>query len=255
MLNNKYLLLLFLLFTYSSFSYKKVFHNKYITKEQWHQLQKFIVEPTTTFEMRNKINQVLYVYYDDWSYSKAVEFKKFHRHKCHHISLNELYTYSNLGLIRAIDKYNGKSNFIKYAEIYVKGELYKAITGLHPITSLSKNERVRKTNITDISALYKRKKLLQTKFLGDDEWLLEKLKIKNTFCHDNKLDYNYNDDYQVIWNKINTLKPFEKYLLYTKLNYFFEKQVTNKDIAEKLGYSEEHIRKTIAQSIKKIIVL
>ena len=255
MLNINYLLLLLLLSTYSYFSYKKVFHNRFITKEQWNQINKFIVDPTTTFEMRNKINQVLYVYYDDWSYLKAVEFKKRHRHKCEHISINELYTYSNMGLVSAIKKYNGKSSFIKYSEIYIRGELYKAITWLHPITSVSKNERLKKQNMTDFASLYKRKKLLHSKFFGCDEWLLEKLKIKNTFCDDISYKLGYHDDYQVIWNKINTLKPFEKHLLHTKIDYFFNKKESNKEIAEKFGYSEEHIRKTIAKAMKKVIPL
>ena len=245
--------LLFIFFFFLKGNSRKIFHNKYITPQQWIQIQKIIVNPETTYKMRNKINQVLYIYYDDWSFLKANEFKKMHKHKCHHISMNELYTYSNLGLIRAIKKYNGRSNFVKYAEIYVKGELYNAITGLHPITSVSKNERMKKHNITDIS--YK-KKLLQTRFLGDDEWLLDKLKIKNTFSE--QCDYTnnkYNDDYQQLWYKINSLKPFEQYLVRSKFNYYFEKQQTNKDLAEKLGYSEEHIRKIISKAINKITIL
>lgn len=258
MMHHMQLLFIFSLYFFYFFfqgNSKKIFHNKYITPQQWVQIQKFIVNSETSKKMRDKINQVLYIYYDDWSFLKAKKFKELHKHKCYHISMNELYTYSNMGLIRAIKNYNGRSNFVKYAEIYVKGELYRAITGLHPITSVSKYERLKKTNITDISSIYHRQKLLQTRFLGHDEWLLEKLKIKNVFFEQEDYTKNNYDDYQQLWNKINSLKPFEKYLLRSKFNYFFEKQQTNKDLAEKFGYSEEYIRKTIAKSIKKIIYL
>ena len=231
------------------FSYQLI--NKFIQKDQWKRLQFFITHPKITFEMRNKINRILYVYYDDWAFFKAIKFKKMHKYKCRHITLDELYTYSNIGLITAIQKYNGKSNFAKYAEIYVNGQLYKAITDLHPLTSISKNQRIHKITHKTSLSLHKFKKKLQTKFIGKDEWLLEKLKIQNTFYDNNNNNIDFYD-YQEIWNKINELKPFERQIFYSKLDFFFNKKASNKTISEKMGYSEEYIRQIIVKSMKKI---
>ena len=190
----------------------------------------------------------MYYYYDDWSYYKALKFKKFHQSKCKHIPLIELYSYSSMGLLKAIEKYNGKSNFTKYAENYVNGELYKGLTELYPITTLSKKERIKKQNISDIIFLNNKKKL-KTTFVGNNERLYEKSNIKNNYyVYKNYWERNY-EFYENFWEKINLLEPFEKYLIYSKYNYYLENKKSNLYLSKKIGYSEEYIRNKIKNAL------
>ena len=76
-------------------------------------------------------------------------------------------------------------------------------------------------------------------------YLLDKYeKEKDTF-HDRFI-------YQEIWNTINNLSPLDSKIISYKFNYNFEKQMSNKDIANLLNVSEESIRKKICSISKKL---
>lgn len=243
-----YYILLIILF-YQCYSYH--LSKKYLSLEQLKIIKKIIISCDKNSIIRRNVNKIIYNYYVDWSYYKALEFKNFHYNKCKHIPLLELYSYSNLGLLKAIQNYNGKYNFSKYANIYINGELLKGLTELHPITSISKYDRKKKQNISNEN-IYKRKKLLNTKFIGYDDWLYEKLIIKNNYYnYKNYWEYNY-ENYVEFWEKINLLTPFEIYLIKLKYDYFLNTKESNINIAKKLDYSEEHIRYTIKNAINKI---
>jgi len=245
------ILILYFLYNYKCYSMRTV-KNKYLSIHQWNTLKNYIIDPKIDINIRNKINKIIYYYYDDWSYYKALSFKNYHYNKCKHISLIELYTYSNIGLIKAIKKYNGKSNFTNYADIYINGELYKGLTELYPISHISKYERKKKQNISDIN--FKNK--LNTKFVGHDNWLYDKSDLKkkyyNYYNYKNYWEYNY-ENYEDFWEKIYSLKPFEIYLIKLKFDYFLKSKESNSNIAKKFNYSEEYIRITIKKILKKIL--
>ena len=246
-----YIILIFFYF-FNCYSIR-MFKNKYLNTNQWNFLKKHISSSTISANSRYKIDQIIYFYYDDWSYYKAISFKKFHYNKCKHISLNELYLYSNMGLVKAIKNYNGKSNFTKYAEFYINGELYKGLTELYPISNISKKERSKKQNISDIHSVRRQQKAT-TKYIGYDDWLFDKLNIKeNYYSYKNYWEYNY-EDYEEFWEKTNILPPFEKYLLFSKFDYFLKPKISNLNLANKFDYSEEYIRITIKHAIKKILI-
>ena len=194
--------------------------------------------------MKNTVHKLLFMYFNGWAITHAYLFKKNHPHKCHHISLNELSMYASFGLLKSIQNYKGTSNFAYYSSCYINGELYNAITELHPITDLSKKTRKKgnqSKNTTNRS---------QITFLRNNEWLfntylLDKYeKEKDTF-HDRFI-------YQEIWNTINNLSPLDSKIISYKFNYNFEKQMSNKDIANLLNVSEESIRKKICSISKKL---
>jgi hypothetical protein len=243
--------ILLILYIFNCYSIR-LFKNKYLNTNQWEILKKYITNPETNINIKNKIDKIIYFYYDDWSYYKALNFKKFHYNKCKHISLIELYSYSNMGLLKAIKKYNGKSNFTKYAEFYINGELYKGLTELYPISSISKKDRTRKRNISDVDFL-NRQKNTGTTFVGYDDWLYEKLDIKNNYySYKNYWEYNY-ENYEEFWEKTNLLNPFERYLIHSKFDYFLKSKESNINLAKKFSYSEEYIRIMIKNSLKKIL--
>jgi len=248
-----YIILLLLCF-FNVYSIR-IFKHNYLNKNQFDILKKYIVSPDTNLNIKNQIKNILYKNYDDWSYYKAFKFKKFHYNKCKHISVSELYLYSNKGLINAIQNYNGKSNFSKYANIYVNGELYKGLTELYPISNIHKKERIKSKNKNNLNNLDNYIKKRNTIFVGNDDWLYNKLNIKNndSYLYKNYWEYNY-DNYYGFWEKVKKLNSFEIYLINSKFNFYLEKKSTNLEISNKLGYSEEYIRITIVNALKKILI-
>ena len=216
--------------------------NNNITKEQWKLIHKIIIHPNTPFVMRNKVNEILYSKYETWAIHKAYQFKTHHKYKCRNINIQDLILYSLEGLKKATCKYNGKSYFHKYAEIYISGQLYYGLTELQPITSIPKYIRKNKSHpLKQNHNNYNYKKMLNTQFVGYEKyWIFEKIQ-KQIDDIDETIIYE-------LWNDIHLkLNPRSKQILSHKYNYFFETQLSNKKISEKMNCSEE----TIRQNLKK----
>jgi len=57
----------------------------------------------------------------------------------------------HMGLLHAIKNYNGKSSFYRYAQIYIKGSMYKELTVNYPISQIPKKERTKNKVVKYIS--------------------------------------------------------------------------------------------------------
>lgn len=197
---------------------------KLLINEQWKDIKVIIQNKNTPPFMREKINIILYEYYKDYALYKAMKFKKFHRHKCEHISLNDLYISSCKGLINSIKKYNGNSYFPKYANIHISSELYSTMTQLHPISPISKKIRMaKKIPLKNTQKVY---------YLGEND-------LSNKY-HNEDL-YN---TYVELWEIINMseLDTKIKKMLHYKYNFYFDKIRSNKEVAELMCCSSEHVR-------------
>ena len=106
---------------------------RYLVKEQWNDIRVIIQNKNTPDSMREKVNKILYTHYKDYALYKAIKFKKLHRYKCCHISLDDLHISACNGLIESIKNYNGNSYFLPYANIYIISALYSIMTELHTI--------------------------------------------------------------------------------------------------------------------------
>ena len=93
---------------------------------------------------RIKINNLLYECYKDWTREQVFKFKYKHYYKCNRIPTPELLLYGDVGLFKAIRKYNGKSEFYKYAVIYIDGELKNAISDSYSLSIIPRAERKKK---------------------------------------------------------------------------------------------------------------
>lgn len=217
---------------------------KYLTKSQLTSIQKIIQNPYSTPNMIRQVNKVLFIYYNDWAWEKAYCFKKKHPHKCYHISLNELSVYASIGLIKSIQNYKGTSNFAYYANCYINGELYNAITELHPITTISKKDRKKKIDIE------KKNQTKRSEFvlLQNNEWLFNKYLLDQY----EKENEKYHDifTYRELWNKIDSMS--DNKILHYKFNYQFDKQMSNKKISDLFDMSEENVRQKIISISEKL---
>jgi len=205
-----------------------------------------IKHPEIQISERNRINNIIFSKYKSWSIDKAYKFKKFHRYKCRNISIEDLKLYSLEGLMKAVKKYNGNSFFHYYAEKYIMGELYKGLTDLQPITIIPKSIRRSKTNTLKTENNYIYKKLLNTQFIGfDNYWMFEKRQPIKTEI--NSLQTRYD-----IWNSIKLKDAFSKRVFEYKYDIDFNKIRSNKQISILMACSEETIRKNMEKTKEKI---
>ena len=219
-------------------NYKLQINN--LSNIQWKQINTIISHPKITPILRNKVNQLIYSKYETWAIHKAYVFKKTHRYNSRNINIQDLILYSLEGLYKATTKYNGKSSFHTYAEIYVNGQLYSGLTTLQSITNIPK--QIRKQKEKTNYKIYKKK--LNTQFVGyDDYWIFDKVR--------NNIDVNENDIIyiQEFWNKINynnTINAFTRRIIHYKYNYYFDKIRSNKEISILMCCSEETVRQHLA---------
>ena len=215
--------------------------NNYLSKPQWAKINSLIKKTDMPFYVRNKINNILYTYYEKWALKKAKEFKSFHKHKCMNIKLNELELYSKFGLHKATLNYKGNSSFVNYAEKYILGELYNGLTKLHALTILP--ESYRKKNIAnkkDVKNIPMN--VMNTQFVSfDNYWIFD-----NYYKHSENEHLNniiMYDEQNILVDYIHSkLDTFSKRVFYYKYDMNFKSIRSNKVIAELMCCSEEKIR-------------
>jgi RNA polymerase sigma factor (sigma-70 family) len=187
--------------------------------------------------MREKINQILFTKYRTWTIHQAYLFKRYHRHKCRNINIEDLILYSLQGLQIAVNKYDGSSYFSTYANKYILWQLYQGLTDLQPITILSKSIRKRSLK-TENRNQYK--KLLNTQFIGfDNYWIFEKKQEQNSLETERRIEE--------LWENIE-LDVFSKRVFQYKYDIFFNTIRSNREISELMCCSEETIRMNLKKS-------
>jgi hypothetical protein len=108
---------------------------KYLTNMQWRNINYILGHNNSTPEMKNKVKNVIYNYYEDWAFSRVYYFRQKYWYICYQIQLDELKLYAYIGLRKAIINYDSKktSDFAKYASKYIYNEIFIGVNELLPI--------------------------------------------------------------------------------------------------------------------------
>ena len=234
-----------------------------LTNDQWNTIKNLLKKDDLSDYHKKQIHHLLYTKYENIAYWKAYQFKKLHNYKCSHLSVMELSLYSKMGLYKAIQKYNPQYSFYGFISLYIHNELCKGLTDLYPICSVPKSERIRKkkfitenNNPTEKKALWENrnsyKKKLRTKFIGKEDWLIDKNTIQKESCLQSKIIER--EMYEKIWIKIHRFTYMEKYIFQLKYDFYFNKIRSNLEIAENIGYSEEYVRRQVKSVIKQLLL-
>jgi hypothetical protein len=203
-------ILLTIILTISSYN----FNNKFLTNNQWNDIR-FIIKKNKNPIIRNKINKIIYSHYEKYAYYQSIKFKKKYFYKLSHISLDELFLYTSRGLYNSIKNYDGRSCFIKYANIYIKFELYKYLKIINPISKY---------------------------YIGNNIDYFDYITYKKNIYENNNPNNNSDNMYYNYWIIINKMNSELKIICKYKFNYRFEIIRTNKEIGKLMCCSEENIR-------------
>jgi len=227
----------------------RIINSLYMTKPVSTKVRKILQENKITGGERVKINNLFYECYKDWTRKQVYKFKYKHYYKCKRISTSELLLYGDVGLFKAIRKYNGKGEFHIYAGIYIDGELKKAISDSYSLSIIPRKERQKRRNITNEVELEEYKNKLEVQTYGrPNHWTY------NSNILDELIDEEERQNYlQERWFKISQLSAFHKRIMYLKYDYEFNSIRNNNRISKLMCCSEEWVRKTVNEVKERLI--
>jgi hypothetical protein len=126
----------------NTYFYKK---SKYLTAVQWKHINMILNNTNSSYDVKQKVKNIIYYYYEDWAFSKVYHIKKKYYSICKHIQLDELKLYAYIGLRKAIIHYDKQTeiiyNFSDYAYNYVYNEIVYGITELLPLYLYYENQK------------------------------------------------------------------------------------------------------------------
>jgi len=192
---------------------------KSLTNNEWMTINNILKNKNKGFSnniIQQKTRNVIYDSYENWAIKQSHVFKQYHTYLCRDIRGDELAIYGCVGLKKAVDNYDANKCglFTRYADFYLKNELYKAVYKLKPINSIKREDFI----------------LEQIRSNSDD--LLDANIVKNV----------YNEKWLELHDKLNS---FDFRCIYYKYSFDFNKKMSNAEVAELMCCSEETIRKAI----------
>jgi len=239
----------------------------HLTPQQMYSARGLLMNPALTVAQRQSVQNLLYVSHEKWAIKKAKEFKQLHHYKCRDISTDELVLTSRIGLLKSSKKYDGRSAFVRFSEIYVKSELLRTLTMRLSITNcISTRDRLKSKNTpTNVTRVV--------------EMLDRLVPSETTTPEENQKTSEF---YKSVWQFVDTLRrtpdakrkefedsssaaeegfrrehvgridAFTKRIIWLKYDYEFKVQRSNRQIAELMCCSEETVRKSVVKYCKGV---
>jgi len=187
---------------------------KTLSNSQWSNINN-ILRITKDEHIQTKIRNVIYEYYESWAIHQSHVFKQYHSYLCKDIKGDDLAMFGCIGLQKSTINYDATKCgvFAKYADFYIKGELYKGVRKLKPQVHCSSH--------IDYLHTAPKAPILQL----DLEFFTEK------------------------WESIKkSLTNFEYRCVIYKYSFEFIKEMPNSHIAKLMSCSEETVRKAIVKA-------
>ena len=222
-------------------------YNAILTRTQWNHIETCLQHPGLTHDMKHTIERLLFAHYTPLVYRECQDFVSFHRFKTKLLDKSDLTHYGLIGLYHATRKYNGRSNFYKYARVYIRGSLYKGLTKHYPISKIppkkrkeSKSKKFDSYDNDDTDSWF------DNVYLGNYEGQFSMASKETTA----KTDYSREIE---LWNTIhNHQNPFVRRIMEEKFDVDFSKKRSNKEVAKMEGKSEEWVRRNVCQTIMNL---
>ena len=205
----------------------------HLTPSQMYSIRGLLMNPVLTPPQRESLQNLLYVTHEKWAYKRATEFKQTHCYKCRDLSIEDLAFSSKIGLLKSSKKYNGRTSFIDYSEIYLKSELLRTLTTHLSITScVSPKIRMRsKTPTNNYTETY--------------PIIIRHNRNTVSAIFQPQVEIQHKEFYRSVWDFVETFNPFTKYVIRTKYDAEFKVRKSNREVAELMCCSEENVRKSV----------
>jgi hypothetical protein len=208
-------------------------------------INKLIQNNNLTPIMRQQIDIIIYDNYKNKTRSDAYIFYKKNYKLLKNVRINVLNLYAQVGLLKSIKNFNGKSNFYNYSKRYVNSEMLKCISE-HQLNLLPHYMKSSNKIPKNIKSKYNIMYFGSSN--GEDEWKLDDI---------TSIIYNQNDN--IINNKllniqivVNKLEPNIK----RTFNYRYDSNLkiirSLHHVSELMCWSEEQTRLVLLDAVNKI---
>jgi hypothetical protein len=224
----------------------------YLLPKQIQLINTLLQNKNLTPDMRIMINKIIYNNYKNKITYDSNKFYQEHYKilkSCNVLKKDVLDLYAQTGLLKAINNFNGKSNFYNYSKIYVKSEILKCISE-HKFNILP--HRIKSSN--KIPKYIKEK--YNILYIGstnhEDEW-----KYKSN----NNIDTNYDTDTDTNTNTnklsninmiVENLDPKIKRTFKYRYDYNLKKIRSISHVSELMCWSTEKTRQVLLNANKQI---
>lgn len=215
--------------------------NAYLVPSQWRLIEQTLQTPNLSLPLRREVDNILFRHHLPLAYRMFHDFVSMHQYKSRMVPHEDLKMASVMGLYHAIRKYNGRSNFNKFACIYISGSLYNTLTKQYPISKDTPKRRRSRRYVKHVP---------YDEIGSTQNWYLHNRDIEN-----NAPNTHTNIDYALMWSRIDTCTPFQRRLLRQKFDYQFDVIQTNRNIAHQNSCSEELVRRNIYAAIQHLTAM
>lgn len=215
----------------------------YLNNDQYYSIIKLVRNKNLLPYQRDKINTILYKSHEKYAIKNSLLFKRKHYYKCKKISNDEIIQYGKMGLFKAIEKYNGKTNFTYFSGLYINFELKEALSDAYSLSILPKKIRQHSKKNYNLEQLNTYNNLMKVEMKENvNHW---RDRNRDELSNEIIMRLNNLEKLKQIWDFVYTLDPEIIRIVQLKYDFTFNVQKSNRVIAELMCCSTETIRQKI----------
>jgi hypothetical protein len=211
----------------------------YLDHQQISYVRNILTHPDTPEYMRNQTQQVLFNAYKPWLHKQVRSFRE--THDVTDRTRDDLYHYASLGLLQAIQRFDGTSSLAKYAEKHVDGQLRLGLLEMTPMKPLNHYQ----TYIKHYKILKPGLVSYENYWVFDKEWN----RRRNAHC-----ESKYRDEVETIIKIVLSMPSKYSTVFFSRYDSvdLSKKNDTVASICAELGFSTETYRKRM-RTVKNFI--
>jgi hypothetical protein len=211
----------------------------YLDRQQISYVRNILTHPHTPEYMRNQTQQVLFNAYKPWLHKQVRNFRE--THDVTGRTRDDLYHYASLGLLQAIQRFDGTSSLAKYAEKHVDGQLRLGLLEMTPMKPLNHYQ----TYIKHYKILKPGLVSYENYWVFDKEWN----RRRNAHC-----ESKYRDEVETIIKIVLSMPSKYSTVFFSRYDSvdLSKKNDTVASICSELGFSTETYRKRM-RTVKNFI--
>lgn len=203
----------------------------YLSLNQLKSISSLIQHTQLPDDKKVVVRRVLYTQYESWAIHQSYLFSRtYPKHVLKSVGRQTLVLSAKIGLHKSTLNYDGRAPFAHYAKFYIRGELSKI---------------VRK----HMSALYEINSIHPDDEGNDTDYVFNNAK---SLSLSPDTMFSNREIFSKLWIEVGKQPSVIKQMIMLKYDPFFQVHRSNVDISKIMGYSEEHVRRTIVGFFTKI---
>jgi DNA-directed RNA polymerase specialized sigma subunit len=221
---------LFILWVFIQFHQNDAKRTNYLSPGKLNSISRLIQHPGLPAAEKAVVQRVLYTHYESWAIHQSYLFSRTcPRHVITSIGRPELTLSAQIGLHKSTKNYDGRAPFAHYAKFYIRGELCRSVRDYY---ANQLNTSYNTVGAEPDAYEFENAKSAEP---SPDSVVLRKEMFRNW------------------WANVGEQPEIVQRMISLKYDPWFQVQRSNAEVAALIGYSEEHVRRTMADVLRRII--